>query len=86
VAFSAAAHLGFVAAETLHSRGTAHVRLAIHEMVSGTYRGFFLASLAAVAAGVLVPWIGVPLVALPLVGLIAYEHAYVQAGQAVPLA
>ncbi|MSO46389.1 MAG: 4Fe-4S dicluster domain-containing protein [Acidobacteria bacterium] len=86
VAFSAVAHLGLVAAETLHARGTAHVRLAIHEMVSGTYRGFFMASIAAVAAGVLVPWIGVPLVALPLLGLIAYEHAYVQAGQAVPLA
>jgi hypothetical protein len=55
-------------------------------MVGGTYRGYFLASVAAVAAGILVPWIGVPLVALPLLGLIAYEHAYVQAGQAVPLA
>ncbi len=86
VAFSAVAHLGIVAAETLHSRGTAHVRLAMHEMVSGTYRGFFMASLAAVAAGIFVPWMGVPLVALPLLGLIAYEHAYVQAGQAVPLA
>ncbi len=86
VASSAVAHLGLVAAETLHTRGTVHVRLAIHEMVSGTYRGFFMASIAAVAAGVLVPWIGVPLVALPLLGLIAYEHAYVQAGQAVPLA
>ena len=86
VAISAVAHLGLVAAETLHARGTVHVRLAIHEMVSGTYRGFFLTSIAAVAAGVFVPWIGVPLVALPLLGLIAYEHAYVQAGQAVPLA
>jgi Ni/Fe-hydrogenase subunit HybB-like protein len=86
VAITAVAHLLLVAAETLHGRGTAHVRLAIHEMVSGTYRSFFVASVAAVAAGILVPWLGVPLVALPLLGLIAYEHAYVQAGQAVPLA
>jgi Fe-S-cluster-containing dehydrogenase component len=86
VAGSAVAHLLLVAAETLHVRGTVHVRLALHEMVSGRYRGFFLASVAAVAAGVFVPWLGVPLVALPLLGLIAYEHAYVQAGQAVPLA
>jgi Fe-S-cluster-containing dehydrogenase component len=86
VAASAAAHLLIVAAETLHTRGTVHVRLALHEMVSGTYRPFFLTSLAAVAAGLLVPWLGVLLVPLPLLGLIAYEHAYVQAGQAVPLA
>ena len=44
------AHLGLVAAETLHGRGTVHVQLALHEMVSGTYRGFFLASIVAVAA------------------------------------
>jgi Fe-S-cluster-containing dehydrogenase component len=86
VAISAVAHLALVAAETLHGRGTAHVQLALHEMVRGTYRSFFLVSLAAVAAGVFVPWLGVPMVALPLLGLIAYEHAYVQAGQAVPLA
>ena len=32
------------------------------------------------------PWIGALAVPLSLLGLLAYEHAYVQAGQAVPLA
>ena len=86
VAFSAVVHLALVAAEIFRAGATAHVRLAVHEMVSGTYRSYFRASLAAVALGVLAPWLGVLIAPVPLVGLIAYEHAYVQAGQAVPLA
>ena len=86
IAASAAAHLVLVAGETIHPRATAHVRLALHEMVAGAYKPYFVGSLFAVAAGVLAPWVGVLLVPLPLIGLIAYEHAYVQAGQAVPLA
>jgi hypothetical protein len=40
--------------------------------------------LAAVAAAA--PWLG-PWAAVPaLLGILAYEHAYVQAGQSVPLA
>jgi hypothetical protein len=38
------------------------------------------------AGGIAVPWLGVALVPLPLLGLMAYEHAYVQAAQSVPLA
>jgi hypothetical protein len=38
--------------------------------------------LPAVAA----PWIGPVVVPLALGALLAYEHAYVQAGQSVPLA
>ena len=40
-------------------------------------------ALAAVAAPFLGPWIAAP---VALLGLLAFEHAYVQAGQAVPLA
>jgi hypothetical protein len=32
------------------------------------------------------PWIAMAAVPLMLAGLLAYEHTYVQAGQAVPLA
>jgi hypothetical protein len=32
------------------------------------------------------PWIGVAAVPFALLGLLAHEHAYVQAGQSVPLA
>jgi hypothetical protein len=39
-----------------------------------------------VAAAVAAPWIGVAAAPLALVGLLAHEHAYVQAGQSVPLA
>ena len=42
--------------------------------------------MAAVAVAVAAPWIGVAAVPFALVGLLAHEHAYVQAGQSVPLA
>jgi hypothetical protein len=35
---------------------------------------------------VLTPWLGPAAAAAALLGLLAYEHAYVQAAQAVPLA
>ena len=55
-------------------------------MIRGRFRGFFLAGVILAAAGVLAIWVGT-LAALPaLLGLLAFEHAYVQAGQSVPLA
>jgi hypothetical protein len=39
-----------------------------------------------VAACAAAPWIGVAAAPLALAGLLAHEHAYVQAGQSVPLA
>jgi hypothetical protein len=86
VALTAAIHLLLVWGETTVGHATAHARLAVHEMVSGTFGPHFWVGAAAVAAGILSPWIGVGAVPLPLLGLIAYEHAYVQAGQSVPLA
>lgn len=81
------------------THATAHARLAVHEMVAGrfgrAYRaGIWLsaAALAACVPGVLLafpalaPWYETAAAALALIGLLAYEHAYVQAGQAVPLA
>jgi Fe-S-cluster-containing dehydrogenase component/formate-dependent nitrite reductase membrane component NrfD len=79
-------HLLFVLGELSLPHGTAHARLASHEMVAGRWRGLFWAGLALTALGLASPWLGA-WVALPaLVGLALHEHAYVQAGQSVPLA
>jgi formate-dependent nitrite reductase membrane component NrfD len=79
-------HLLLVASEHTLAHGTAHARLAAWEMTSGRYARVFWIGMGLVAAGALAPWIG-PIAAIPaLLGLLAYEHAYVQAAQAVPLA
>ena len=46
----------------------------------------FLAGLGFVSIGCSAPWIGGSVAICALVGLLAHEHAYVQAGQSVPLA
>jgi hypothetical protein len=38
------------------------------------------------AVAIAAPWLGALVAPLALAGLLAYEHAYVQAGQSVPLA
>lgn len=82
-------HLLLVAGEATITHATAHARLAAQEMTRGRYARFFRAGMALQAAGVLLG-LALPQSALvaPLVlaGLLAYEHAFVQAGQAVPLA
>ena len=83
---AALVHLLFVLGEVSLPHATAHARLAAHEMVAGRFRGFFWAGLVLVALGLAAPWLGA-WVALPaLAGLALHEHAYVQAGQSVPLA
>ena len=79
-------HLAVVAGETTMTHTTAHARLAVREMVRGRYAAWFWAGVILVVAGAAAPWIGVVAAPLALAGLFAYEHAYVQAGQAVPLA
>jgi hypothetical protein len=55
-------------------------------MVHGKFgRYFWFSALAMVAAG-LAPLLGPIAALLALAGLMAHEHAYVQAGQSVPLA
>ena len=80
------AHLLLVAVETTVTHPTAHARLAVHEMTRGRYARFFAAGVALVAVAVLAPWLGALAAIAGLAGLLAHEHAYVQAGQAVPLA
>ncbi|HKV45224.1 MAG TPA: 4Fe-4S dicluster domain-containing protein [bacterium] len=79
------------------THATAHAQLAAYEMTTGRYRGFFWTGIGLGAAALLASWIGLAAsfpdhaagmgaAAAALAGLLLYEHAYVQAGQAVPLA
>jgi formate-dependent nitrite reductase membrane component NrfD len=86
LAGAAIAHLVFVLGEVTLTHPTAHAHLAVRELTRGRYAGFFWAGAALVAVAVAAPWIGVVAIPFALAGLLAYEHAYVQAGQAVPLA
>ena len=72
--------------ETTMGHATAHARLGAWEMTSGRYRGFFWSGVALMAAGTFSPWLGPWAAPFALAGLLAYEHAHVQAAQAVPLA
>lgn len=79
-------HLLFVLGEITLTHATAHARLAVREMVRGRYRPYFVAGVVLTLLGSLAPWLGVGAFPLALMGLLLYEHAYVQAGQSVPLA
>jgi Fe-S-cluster-containing dehydrogenase component/formate-dependent nitrite reductase membrane component NrfD len=80
------AHLLLVLGEVTLAHPTAHARLAIEEMTERSYRSFFRAGVALGAVAIAAPWLGALVAPLALAGLLAYEHAYVQAGQSVPLA
>jgi hypothetical protein len=86
LACAAAVHVVLVAGEITQPHVTAHARLAVHEMTLGSQWLPFGISMVVILAAVAAPWIGTPATALALPGLLAYEHAYVQAGQRVPLA
>ncbi|HLF57079.1 MAG TPA: NrfD/PsrC family molybdoenzyme membrane anchor subunit, partial [Thermoanaerobaculia bacterium] len=91
--FSSCLHLLFVLGETTLPHATAHARVAAFEMTSGRHRRSFQLGGAGSAVALLAPWspalgpapISI-LAVVALAGLLAYEHAYVQAGQSVPLA
>ena len=79
-------HLLFVLGEITLAHPTAHTRLAVEEMTRGTWRSYFWAGVVMVFVGMTAPWIGTVAIPFALAGLLAHEHAYVQAGQSVPLA
>ena len=85
-AAAALVHLGFVLGEATLTHPTAHARLAAHEMIAGRYAIPFWIGAVAVTAAVFAPLLPVAGAISALVGLFGYEHAYVQGGQAVPLA
>ena len=86
LAGTSVAHLAAVAAETTLPHATAHAHLAAHELTHGRYAAYFWPAAALVAVAAFAPVIGLAAAPLALIGLLLYEHAYVQAGQAVPLA
>ena len=86
LAVSAATHLALVWTEITLPHVTAHAHLATREMTKGRFALFFRIGAVAVAVAIAAPWIGVVAVPFALIGLLAHEHAYVQAGQSVPLA
>jgi Fe-S-cluster-containing dehydrogenase component/formate-dependent nitrite reductase membrane component NrfD len=86
LAATALAHLVIVGAEATTGHVTAHAAMAVHELTRGRYARWFWIGAVLVAGSLAAPWIGVAAAPLALLGLLAHEHAYVQAGQAVPLA
>jgi Fe-S-cluster-containing dehydrogenase component/formate-dependent nitrite reductase membrane component NrfD len=89
VAGSAAVHLLMILGEVTLPHPTAHARTAVHNLTSGRFKVPFrtgvILSVVALAAPV-APLLALPTALAALVGLLAFEHAYVQAGQSVPLA
>jgi Fe-S-cluster-containing dehydrogenase component/formate-dependent nitrite reductase membrane component NrfD len=95
LAIGAALHLALVAGEMTLPHPTAHARLAAFELARGRYRTFFRAGVVLVGVALAAPWLTAPWIPPPflamtavaaLIGLFFHEHAYVQAGQSVPLA
>jgi Fe-S-cluster-containing dehydrogenase component/formate-dependent nitrite reductase membrane component NrfD len=98
---SAALHVLFVLGEITMPHPTAHAQVANRAMTRGRYARLFWCGLGAVAFPVLLALVvylwpdgpaavavigGIVAAALVLAGIFAHEHAYVQAGQSVPLA
>jgi Fe-S-cluster-containing dehydrogenase component/formate-dependent nitrite reductase membrane component NrfD len=79
-------HLLCIAGEITLTHPTAHAHLAVQEMTRGRYRWYFRLGVILAAVGLFAPWLGLAAAPPVLAGLLLYEHAYVQAGQAVPLA
>ena len=87
LAAAAAVHVALVAGEVSQPHVTAHARLAVHEMALGSQRlPFWHKPCSHPGRGRRTVDRHRRPTALALAGLLAYEHAYVQAGQAVPLA
>jgi len=96
VAITSMLHLLMIWGEVSLTHSTAHARVAIWEMVHGRYKSnFWLGLMLSILGGALPSLailgytsisIGVGGAPLALIGLMLFEHAYVQAGQSVPLA
>lgn len=81
-----ALHLLLVVGDVTLTHGTAHARMAAHNITHGEFQPFFVAAVVLSLVGVATPWVGMFGAACALFGLFAWEHAHVQAGQSVPLA
>ncbi|MPZ68032.1 MAG: 4Fe-4S dicluster domain-containing protein [Actinobacteria bacterium] len=86
VAVSAGIHLLMTMGEITLGESTSHGSLAVWEMTRGRFRWYFASGVVLCAVALETSVLG-PIGAIAaLLGLLAHEHAYVQAGQAVPLA
>ena len=79
-------HLAFVVSDVTMAHPTMHAKVAAREMTRGRFARLFWAGVVLVVVAVSAPAVGVAAAVVALVGLALHEHAYVQAGQAVPLA
>jgi Fe-S-cluster-containing dehydrogenase component/formate-dependent nitrite reductase membrane component NrfD len=96
LAISSFIHLLMICGEVSLTHPTAHARLAIWEMVKGRYKNDFWTGIILSFLGGLLPLLaalgvldisfGAAAAPLALIGMMMFEHAYVQAGQSVPLA
>jgi Fe-S-cluster-containing dehydrogenase component/formate-dependent nitrite reductase membrane component NrfD len=82
-----AGHVVLVLGEASMGHPTAHATLAARAMIRGAYAHFFWVGVALSLLGLVFAG-STPIIAAgaALVGLFMYEHAFVQAGQSVPLA
>jgi Ni/Fe-hydrogenase subunit HybB-like protein len=85
-ALANSAHLITVLGEFTLSHTTAHATLAANEIKWGAYRIPFWGGIALSVFAVSAPVTGAVAIVAGLAGLFLFEHAYVQGGQAVPLA
>jgi len=84
---SLATHLLFALGEATMGHPTAHAALAAENMLKGPYAGPYWTGILFAVVGFLLVSMGLGLGAFGgLIGLLLFEHAYVQAGQSVPLA
>jgi Fe-S-cluster-containing dehydrogenase component/formate-dependent nitrite reductase membrane component NrfD len=79
-------HLLLVLGEMTIGHPTAHARLAAHEMTQGRFARYFWAGIGLALFALTAPWLGPVAGVAALAAVLAHEHAYVQAGQSVPLA
>jgi Fe-S-cluster-containing dehydrogenase component/formate-dependent nitrite reductase membrane component NrfD len=86
LSISAAALLTLVVGELSLTHATAHARMAGAELTHGRYAPWFWGSIVLLALSIALPWTSQLVAIAALVALLFYGHAYVQAGQSVPLA
>jgi Fe-S-cluster-containing dehydrogenase component len=86
LAAAALSHLLLLAGEITAGHPTAHAAAAAHEMTGGRCARWFRAGVVLAAVAMAAPWLGPFGAVAALLAVLAHEHAYVQAGQSVPLA
>ena len=96
LAVTSVLHVLVIWGEVSLTHATAHARVAIWEMMRGRYRtGFWIGVSLSILGGLIAALafhgtigvtFGLAASPLALIGMMLYEHAYVQAGQSVPLA